>query len=89
MGIDELARKLDILKGHCKAVGRSYNDIERTALGQVNLGSGGMSPEELIEFCRSLADIGIQQFIFSVVNTQDIEPLEIIGREVIPVVAEF
>ena len=51
------------------------------------LGPGGMTPADLIGFCRGLASIGIQQFIFSIPNVYEITPLEIIGREVIEAVA--
>lgn len=88
-GIEELPRKLDVLKWHCEQVGRDYDDIEKTALGQINLGPEGMSPADLIGFCRSLANVGIQHFTFSLANVHDITPLETIGREVIPAVAEF
>ncbi len=37
MGIDELSRKLDVLKSHCDDVGRDYDTIERTVLTTVNL----------------------------------------------------
>jgi F420-dependent oxidoreductase-like protein len=89
MGNEEIARKLDVLKRHCEEVGRSYEEIERTALGQIKLGTGGMSAAELIATCRSLADVGIQHFIFSLANDYELAPLEVIGREVIPAVAEF
>lgn len=89
MGNEELARKLEVLKRHCADVGRDYDEIERTALGAVNLGEGGMSTAELIDMCRGLADIGIQHFIFSMANVDQIAPIETIGREVIPAVVEF
>ncbi|MGH7791461.1 MAG: LLM class F420-dependent oxidoreductase [Thermodesulfobacteriota bacterium] len=86
---DEIARKLDVLKRHCDDVGRPYNEIERTALGMINLGTGGMSVSDVIAICRGLADIGIQHFIFSMPNDHEITPIEVIGREVIPVVKAF
>ena len=89
MGNDELTRKLDVLKRHCDDVGRDYAEIEKTALGFVMLGEGGMSPSDVIEMCRGLADAGIETFIFSMGNVHDISPIETIGREVIPAVAEF
>jgi len=39
-GLDEIRKKLDILKRHCEEIGRPYEDIERTALGTVNLSPG-------------------------------------------------
>lgn len=86
---DAIPHKLEVLKRHCENVGRDYADIERTALGLVYLGEGGMSVADVIGQCRKLADMGIQQFIFSMPNVHDISPIETIGREIIPAVAEF
>lgn len=88
-GLDQVKHKLDVLKGHCDAVGRDYAEIERTALGVVMLGPGGMTPADLIGFCRGLASIGIQQFIFSMPNVYELAPLKTIGREVMEAVAEL
>ncbi len=55
----------------------------------INIGDGGMSVSDVINMCRELADIGIQHFIFSLANDHRIKPIEVIGREVIPTVAEF
>lgn len=89
MGNEGLAHKLDVLQRHCDDVGRDYNEIEKTALGFVALGEGGMSPADMIGMCRGLADTGIETFIFSLGNVHDLTPIETIGREVIPAVAEF
>ncbi len=86
-GIDEIAKKLDVLRHHCDEIGRPYDEIERTALGVVNVGKGGAAPSDLIAQCRGLAGIGIQHFIFSMPDTHEITPIEVIGREVIPAVA--
>jgi F420-dependent oxidoreductase-like protein len=86
---DEIIRKLDVLKRHCENIGRPYNEIERTALGAINLGTGGMSVSDVIATCRGLADVGIEHFIFSLPNDYEITPIEVLGREVIPAVAEF
>ena len=89
LGNEELVRKLDVLKAHCDDVGRDYDEIEKTALGFVMLGEGGMSPSDVIGMCRGLADAGIDAFIFSVGNVHDITPIETIGRKVIPAVTGF
>lgn len=85
-GTAEIPHKLDVLKRHCEDVGRDYDEIERTVLGPIDLGS----VSGVIDSCRELADMGIQHVIFSnVPKIYEVTPLEIIGREVIPVVAEF
>lgn len=89
VGNEALRQKLDVLKRHCEAVGRPYDEIERTALSTVHLASEGMTATQVIETCRGLADVGIQQVIFNMPNVHEIEPLERFGREIIPAVAEF
>ena len=89
MGVEGLKHKLNVLRQHCDDVARDYAEIDKTALGQVNLGQGGMSAADVIGFCRALAGAGIDTYIFSVANVQELWQLEQIGREVIPVVAEF
>jgi F420-dependent oxidoreductase-like protein len=90
MGIDALAHKLDVLKGHCEAVGRDYDEIERTVLVTLGRGSGGIDTAKLVEDCLSLDEIGVQHAILSSVpDIHTVTPLETIGREVIPAVAAF
>ncbi len=89
VGNDELRRKLDVLKAHCEDIGRSYDEIERTALGTVHLAPDNMTVSQVIDTCRGLANAGIQHVIFNMPNVHDIEPLELFGREIIPTVAEF
>ncbi|MEA3441256.1 MAG: LLM class F420-dependent oxidoreductase [Chloroflexota bacterium] len=83
---ERLPRKLDILKRHCYEVGRSYDEIEPTVLGPVLLAPDAMTPAELVEICQELAEMGFQQYIFSMSNVHEIEPIEIIGCDVIPAV---
>lgn len=89
LGQDTLRQKFDVLKRHCDAVGRPYEEIERTALDTVNLAAGEMSAAQVIETCRGLAGVGIQHVIFNMPNVHEIKPLEQFGREIIPAVAEF
>jgi F420-dependent oxidoreductase-like protein len=89
MGLDELQRKLDVLKAHCDDVGRDEGEIEKTILTTVNLGTGGMTPADLIAQCRSWAEIGVEHVIFNMPNTHEIDPIETIGRTVLPEVASL
>jgi F420-dependent oxidoreductase-like protein len=89
MGNDVLRQKLDVLRGHCEAVGRPYEQIERTALATVQLGPGAETAADVIALCRSLGEVGIQHAIFNMPNVHDLAPLEIFGREIIPAVADL
>lgn len=86
-GLDTVARKLDVLKRHCDAVGRPYEQIERTALARANLTPGGMTTADLLSTCRALAKLGIQHAIFNIPNVHEIAPLDAFGRDVIPAAA--
>jgi F420-dependent oxidoreductase-like protein len=85
-GAGTIRHKLEVLKRHCEGVGRDYDEIERTALGSVNLGPEGMSPRDVIERCSDLSEAGIQHLIFNMPNVHEIWPLETFGREIIPAV---
>jgi len=89
MGSEGLAHKLNVLRGHCEDLGRDYAEIEKTALGGVNLGEGGITASELVAFCSELADLGFNTYIFSVTNVEQLWQIEQIGREVIPEIAEL
>jgi F420-dependent oxidoreductase-like protein len=83
------AAKLAILKGHCDALGRDYDTIDRTTLGTVHLAPGKMTPPDVIALCKGLAEVGVTQALFNLPNVHEIAPLEIFGREIIPEVAGF
>jgi F420-dependent oxidoreductase-like protein len=84
---DDMRPKLEVLRRHCDAVGRTYEEIERTAIGVLKLGDGGMSAREAIEYCRRVGAAGIQHLIISMPGDHEITPIELMGKEVIPAVA--
>lgn len=86
-GASEVARKLEVLKAHCDDVGRAYGEIEKTTLGVTQSEPGGVKPVELIEGCRELAAIGVDQAILSLPSLDELGSVEVIGREVVPEVA--
>lgn len=85
----EIPRKLDVLRRHCEAEGRNYDEIERTCAFGFDVGENGEKVGELIGQLRWLSGMGIQTVIGMVPGVDRIAPLEIIGREVIPAVADF
>ncbi len=84
-----VSAKLAILRQHCDRLGRDYATIETSTLGTAHLAPGKMTAKDVILHCKALADVGVQHAIFNMPNVQDITPLEIFGREIIPAVAEF
>lgn len=85
--MERVAGKLDVLKEHCGRVGRRYDDIERSVLGHVRMTPEAMGPADFVESCQELAEIGFQHVIVNMTNLYEMEPLRVIRREVIPIVA--
>lgn len=86
-GTGEIRHKLEVLRRHCDDLGRDYDTIERTALGQLR--RGRQAVPDLLAACRSLAQAGIQHYIVSLMEPDDISLLETIGREVVPAIADL
>jgi F420-dependent oxidoreductase-like protein len=86
---DTVGAKLAILRQHCAALGRDYRSIEKTTLGTIELQPGKMTPKDVIAHCKVLAALGVQHAIFNMPNVHELRPLQIFGREIIPIVAEF
>ncbi len=85
----QIPKKLEILRQHCEAEGRDYDAIEKTCMFAFDVGEDGSKVDELVGQLRWLAGMGIQTVIGVVPNISAITPLELIGREVIPAVADF
>ncbi len=85
----EIPRQLELLRRLCEVERRDYHAIEKTAPFGFDVGEDGEKVGELIGRLRWLSGMGIQTVFGWVVNVDRITPLEIMGREVIPVVAEL
>jgi F420-dependent oxidoreductase-like protein len=71
-GGPEAARKLDVLRRHCDAVGRDYDQIEKTAMVSIDAST---SREEFVRAAADLRDLG---FAATYVFAKDItEPAKI------------
>jgi len=85
----DMARKLDVLRAHCDAEGRDYDDIEKTCIFRFDVGERGERVAELTDQLGKLAELGISMAIGGVANVWRIAPLEVMGSEVIPAVANL
>ena len=83
----DLARKLDVLRAHCDAEGRDYDDITKTCYFIFDVGPKGEKAAEVVDQLGKLAEMGFQAAIGAVGNVWDVTPLEVIGSKVIPAVA--
>jgi F420-dependent oxidoreductase-like protein len=83
----DLGHKLDVLRAHCDAEGRDYDEIEKTCYFMYDVGRDGELANSVVDRLGALAELGFGAAIGSVANVWDVTPLEIIGSRVIPQVA--
>jgi alkanesulfonate monooxygenase SsuD/methylene tetrahydromethanopterin reductase-like flavin-dependent oxidoreductase (luciferase family) len=85
----DLARKLDVLRAHCDAEGRSYDEIIKTCYFLFDVGERGERAAQVVDQLGALAEMGFQAAIGQVARVWSVTPLEVIGNEVIPAVARL
>ena len=85
----ELEHKLEVLRQHCEREGRNYDDIEKTVSYRFDVGEHGERAAQVVADLRGLSRLGVQVAHGALRDVWRITPLEIIGREVIPAVAEL
>jgi F420-dependent oxidoreductase-like protein len=83
-GMGAVEQKLDVLRRHCDALGRDYARIEKTSLATLRLDDDAASIAAAIATCRELAAAGIQHAIFNMPNVQQVKPVELLARRVLP-----
>jgi alkanesulfonate monooxygenase len=85
----ELPHKLDVLRRHCDALGRDYDEIQKTVMGPLDPGPNGERVDDLIAAMRGLGSLGITHYHGSVPDVASMSRLEVLGEKVIPAVAGF
>ena len=88
VGSENMQKSLDTLKGHCEALGRDYDTIEKTCLGTVNL-SAKDTVSSVISRVKELSAMGFTHAIFNMPDVSSITPLKTFAKEIIPAVAEL
>jgi F420-dependent oxidoreductase-like protein len=77
---DNLAHKLDVLRRHCREVGRDYDEIEKTTATIVDLGEDREAGlKGLLDHLRELAATGIDQAILSPQGPWDYDTLDAVA----------
>jgi alkanesulfonate monooxygenase SsuD/methylene tetrahydromethanopterin reductase-like flavin-dependent oxidoreductase (luciferase family) len=88
-GPEKVHHKWQVLKAHCEAVGRPYDEIERSTLqGGLRVsrdgGGGAETPAQVIERFGELGDAGAQHVLFSVRDVWKTDQLELLGSTLLP-----
>jgi alkanesulfonate monooxygenase len=85
----ELEHKLDVLREHCVAVGRDYDDIEKTVMLGLDPGERGENIDLILENLQKMAALGISHAHGIVPGVWKLDPLTTLGREVVPAIADW
>lgn len=85
----ELPHKLEVLARHCENEGRNYAEIEKTANYIFEFDEHRNGVDKALKDLESLAELGIDTVVAGVPEFWRMAPLELVGREIIPVAAEF
>jgi alkanesulfonate monooxygenase len=85
----ELEHKLDVLREHCVAVGRDYDDIEKTVMMGLDPGERGENIDSILENLQKMAALGISHAHGIVPGVWKLDPLTTLGREVVPAIADW
>jgi len=88
-GGPDAARKLDVLRGHCEAVGRDYDDIEKTVMMPLDPGVDGANVDAVLAQLKGFAELGFVHAHVIVPGVAALTPLELVGERIIPVAAGF
>ena len=80
----ELPHKLDVLKRHCEAVGRDYDEIEKTVIYRFDLGEKGERIEETLRDLRAFKEAGIAVAHGGIKNAYDTKQFELVQKELVP-----
>jgi F420-dependent oxidoreductase-like protein len=93
LGKEEMRRKLDVLRDHCQALSRPYEQIEKTTIDHMHITRDGrndsLSPNAAIDRLAELAELGIDQAIFSLINVEDPEAFDILATRIVPEVEKL
>jgi F420-dependent oxidoreductase-like protein len=83
-GMTDLRHKLDVLRKHCEAEGRSYDAIEKTVVGPAPLRvehPRAIAPEAVPPFLDELEGLGIDHYIVPFIDRAS---LDILVEDILP-----
>ncbi len=83
----EIPHKLEVLRQHCEAVGRDYDEIEKTAIYRFDVGPEGENVAKMVDDLAELAAAGISLAHGSLAAVSGSRALEIMATNVMPQIA--
>jgi len=81
--------RFEVLRGHCEAVGRDYNAIERTIVGRFDVGRQGEKADQLVDTIGRFAEVGVQGFMGYLYGCESQATFDVMHAKVFPQIANF
>ena len=85
--VETIAGQLAVLREHCEAVGRRYDEIERTVLDTFDV-SNDAGVDDAVRRCEALAGVSIQTVLVNIPHAFGVEDVQRLAR-VVTAVADF
>ncbi|HET6500192.1 MAG TPA: LLM class F420-dependent oxidoreductase [Amycolatopsis sp.] len=85
----DLEHKLEVLRGHCEAEGRDYDEITKTVYHFMDIGPNGEKAGELKAELRRLAGLGVHAAIGGMPGGPRLDTIAIFAKDIIPEVASY
>ncbi|BCJ55533.1 LLM class F420-dependent oxidoreductase [Actinoplanes sp. NBRC 14428] len=82
----EIGHKLDVLRQHCEAEGRDYDDIEKTALVPLDPGEKGENVDAIVAALTRLAGLGFTVGHGGIPGLPSLDKIEILRTRVLPAI---
>ena len=86
-GLDDLRAKLESLQGHCQAVNRPYEQIEKTTLFFAPIVRDGRLDPEALNYLSSLGELGVDEVM--VRFPADPATFDLLATELVPFVQKI
>jgi F420-dependent oxidoreductase-like protein len=83
----ESRRLIDTLARVCDEIGRDIAEVEMTALAEIDLRPGRMTPSDVVDLVRALGAEGVEHVIVNMPEVHRVERIARLGREVVPEIA--
>ncbi len=95
--LEEVRHKLDVLRAHCDAEGRPYEEIERTVLGWLPISDttkeGSFTPDQALAVLEGYATLGVDHLLIATStlfpNGPDAATFRLLHDAIIPRAAEL
>ncbi|GAA1692609.1 LLM class F420-dependent oxidoreductase [Fodinicola feengrottensis] len=85
----DMTHKLDVLRAHCDAVGRDYDEIQKTTAYWEPIEFTDQGIEQVAEKLADYAKLGIQAVHMSIRESHRADLVQQLGERLIPAVADF